>query len=110
MAISDLVDMELKVSLAKKTHLDKSLDPFSANSILIAYDAHRRGGLFRLLPIQSQDFIAAGHLAWRSACGLRSLDALHLAVAARLGIPFATADERQAKAAKATGIACELVR
>jgi predicted nucleic acid-binding protein len=43
----------------------------------------------------------------RFALGLRTPDALHLAICRRLDLPLLTFDRRQAAAAAALGIACD---
>lgn len=54
-------------------------------------------------PVQSSDHLVARRLVSRHE-GLRAPDALHLAVAMRLGLPLGTFDERQQWAAAAEGL------
>ncbi|MBX9700960.1 MAG: PIN domain-containing protein [Acetobacteraceae bacterium] len=50
--------------------------------------------------------VAAGYVR-RFDLALKAPDALHLAVASRLGLPLLTFDARQAAAARALGVACD---
>ena len=69
------------------------------------FDAFCKSGL-RLLPVSRKAFTEAAGMARNAASGLRSGDALHLAVALEVGASgIATADETLAKNAKASGLA-----
>lgn len=60
-------------------------------------------GAFELVDLDRGDFLAARHM---SPSGARTLDALHVAVAARIGADsFVTYDRRQADAAELLGLA-----
>ena len=69
------------------------------------FDAFCKSGL-RLLPVSRKAFAEAAGMARHAASGLRSGDALHLAMALEAGASgIATADETLAKNAKASGLA-----
>jgi hypothetical protein len=69
------------------------------------FDAFCKSGL-RLLPVSRKAFAEAAGMARHAASGLRSGDALHLAMALETGASgIATADETLAKNAKASGLA-----
>ena len=69
------------------------------------FDAFCKSGL-RLLPVSRQAFAEAAGMARNAASGLRSGDALHLAMALEAGASgIATVDEALAKKAKASGLA-----
>jgi predicted nucleic acid-binding protein len=69
------------------------------------FDAFCKSGL-RLLPVSRKAFAEAAGMARNAASGLRSGDALHLAMALEAGASgIATADETLAKNAKASGLA-----
>ena len=69
------------------------------------FDAFCNSGL-RLLPVSRKAFAEAAGMARKATSGLRSGDALHLAMALEAGASgIATADETLAKNAKANGLA-----
>jgi hypothetical protein len=69
------------------------------------FDAFCKSGL-RLLPVSRKAFSAAAGMARNPASGLRSGDALHLAMALEAGASgIATADETLARNAKTNGLA-----
>jgi len=69
------------------------------------FDAFCASGL-RLLPVSRKAFAEAARMARNAASGLRSGDALHLAMALEAGASaIATTDEALAKNAKANGLA-----
>ncbi|MGH9412309.1 MAG: PIN domain-containing protein [Terriglobales bacterium] len=58
-----------------------------------------REGLFVLWPVGHDDFARAGEFLGDAALGLRTLDGLHLAIAAGRGEELITADRRLVAAA-----------
>ena len=69
------------------------------------FDAFCNSGL-RLLPVSRKAFAEAAGMARKATSGLRSGDALHLAMALEAGASgIATADETLAKNAKVNGLA-----
>jgi predicted nucleic acid-binding protein len=62
-------------------------------------------GFLQRLPLAGKHSEAAGKLALRSPVILRTLDAIHLAVAAELEATVATFDNRLSEAARAMGLA-----
>ena len=59
---------------------------------------------FAMVPVDDGDIGRAGRLLERFDLGLRAGDALHLAIAQRLGTPLVTLDRRLATAAAAVGL------
>ena len=73
------------------------------------FDAFCKSGL-RLLPVSRKAFLGAAGMARYAASGLRSGDALHLAMALEAGATgIATADETLAKNANVKGLAASLL-
>jgi predicted nucleic acid-binding protein len=65
------------------------------------------GGAFCLAELERIDFDEAARLCGAHACGLRTPDALHAAIAMRLRLPLLTCDKRQADGCAYHGIVNE---
>jgi uncharacterized protein len=61
------------------------------------------------VPVEASAFRLAAHFADQHALGVRSGDALHLAVCAEAGFTLCTLDRQLAQAAPTLGVAAELV-
>lgn len=101
--ISDLTVAEFYVGLARKVKL-KVLSPRQAEAAGAAFESHLAEGLLHRTALHSRHSEAAGQLAIKSALMLRTLDALHLAVAIGLDVRLATFDTRLADAAREFGV------
>ena len=102
--ISDLTVAELLVGLARKVKLDE-LPPNRAQEVRAAFEQHMSEGFLQRLPVSGKHSEAAGELALRSPVILRTLDAIHLAVAVdSQATTVATLDNRLADAARAIGL------
>lgn len=64
---------------------------------------------FEILPVSGQHFHKAARYCRQHDLGLRSGDALHLAVAVELGAEIVTLDKRFATAAQTLGARCTLL-
>jgi len=102
--ISDLTVAEFYVGLARKVKLETLTVPQS-EAARAAFESHLAEGLLQRVPLRPSHSEEAGDFAWKSTILLRTLDALHLAVAAELRAPLATFDGRLADAARAFGFA-----
>ena len=100
--ISDLTVAEFYVGLARKVKLGALTAP-QADFARATFDLHLSEGLLQRLSWRPSYSEEAGDFAWRSTVMLRTLDALHLAMAAGTGEPLATFDGRLADAARAFG-------
>jgi predicted nucleic acid-binding protein len=98
--VSDLTVAEFYVGLARKVKLGELTTPQS-EAARAAFESHLAEGLLQRHALRPSHSEAAGDLAWKSPVMLRTLDALHLAVAVGLGAPLATFDGRLADAARA---------
>ena len=107
-AIGWLVRPEMASAMAKKRRRGE-LSAVQATRLLDRFDEHVGSGLYRLLPIRSDDHDRAYSWIRREALNLPTLDALHLAVASRESLHVMTADRGMAEAASALELACELV-
>jgi predicted nucleic acid-binding protein len=103
LVISDLTVAEFHVGLARKVKLG-TLTMSQLETTHALFESHLQEGLLRRVALQSSHSEAAGRLASGSAVMLRTLDALHLAVAVSLGSPpVATFDSRLAEGARSLG-------
>lgn len=82
-----------------------------AEAVLVQFDEDAQSGLFDLIPLRRKMILAPARRLVINNFPLRTLDALHLAVALHdapqlIGEPitFVTRDQRQADAAKANGL------
>jgi predicted nucleic acid-binding protein len=101
--ISDLTVAEFLVGLARKVKLGE-LPVDRAQEVRAAFEQHMAEGLLRRVPVASKHSEAAGELAHRSPVVLRTLDAIHLAVAVEWEATMATLDSRLSDAARAIGV------
>jgi hypothetical protein len=83
---------------------EEGLDPADAGKVGARFLAHLEGGLFTRLAVQGGHYRLARDWLGLFNTGLRSLDALHLAVAASAGLVVATMDAGLAKAARSLGL------
>jgi predicted nucleic acid-binding protein len=102
--ISDLTVAEFLVGLARKVKLSE-LSVDRAREVQTAFEQHMAEGFLQRLPVVSKHSEAAGELASRSPVILRTLDAIHLAVAVESEATMATLDNRLFDAARAIGLA-----
>ncbi len=101
--ISDLTVAEFHVGLARKVKLGE-LSVSQSDAARASFESHLEEGLMQRVALLSSHSEAAGRLASRSTVILRTLDALHLAVAVGLGASsLATFDGRLAEAARGLG-------
>ena len=100
--ISDLTVAEFHVGLARKVKLGE-LSVAQLDETRSLFESHMQEGLLRRIALRSSHSEVAGRLASTSSIMLRTLDALHLAVAAEVGSPIATFDTRLGDAARDLG-------
>ncbi|MCK9283816.1 MAG: type II toxin-antitoxin system VapC family toxin [Rhodocyclaceae bacterium] len=102
--ISSLSVTEVHCTLARLTR-NRDLSASFAAEVVAAFSAQTTAGYLCLLPIHDEYLAHATELVDSLKQPLRTLDALHLAVAHAKGCKeFATADKIQAKAARALGL------
>jgi predicted nucleic acid-binding protein len=103
-AISNLTRVEFLSALARKKQ-DRELSGSEASRISAEFEKHVRDGLYRLLPLEHDHFERARNWLQTLDAAIRTLDALHLALAAEREIAIATADRVMARHARRLGIA-----
>jgi predicted nucleic acid-binding protein len=102
LAISDWVVTEYSSALSIKLR-EKQIDVANRGRASALFASLCAGSL-SILPVLGTHFRAAAHFADQYALGLRSGDALHLAVAADHGFTLCTLDKRQYSAGPALGV------
>lgn len=99
MAISDLTVAEFCVSLARRVKLG-TLSNTEESKVLVIFGEHMAEGALHRIVLGREHYELAGQLAAASSVVVRTLDALHLAVASSINATIATFDIRMAQAAR----------
>src|SRR5664279_4854450 len=97
--VSALSEVEFCSLIAKKQRL-RELNKAQAREILDLFGSHVAEGFYRRLAVTLEHFARARQLIMSGKVALRTLDALHLAVALTEALPLLTADRQLATAAK----------
>ncbi len=108
LTISWLVRTELASALAKKCRRD-GFSPDGARAVFERFDAHAAAGHFRFEAVTATDYECAAEWMREGKAVLRTVDALHLSIAARIRMPVLTADRGLAEAGTALGVPVELL-
>lgn len=106
--ISDLTEVELFSAIARKTRTGE-LSAEDAGRLRAAFVGHLEAGYYERLALERRHYRVAREWLPSSSVALRTLDALHLAVAAAEDLSIATADQRQAEAGGPLGVATWLL-
>ncbi|WP_263790787.1 type II toxin-antitoxin system VapC family toxin [Salinibacter sp.] len=106
--ISRLTDVELHSALAKKTRR-RELSSNDAERVQNLFRTHVRRGLYKVVPIEQDEYVRARQWMATNETALRTLDALHLAAADRRNLPVLTADHGMADAGDEFGIEITLM-
>ena len=107
-ALSFLTEVEFTSAVAKKVRL-QHLDSVDGQRILAKFTAHVEAGLFRMLPVEKHHYrLARGWLGLLTT-PLRTLDALHLAIASSEELPLVTSDTSFYQAARMLELDARLI-
>ena len=106
--ISPLVEVEMASTIARKIR-EGNLEPATGGLILAEFRSHIDAGAYRLEPIEKIHFSIAFNWIAMFSTTLRTLDALHCAIASQAGKTLITADERLASSARKLHIACRFI-
>jgi len=106
--ISELTQLELTSAVARKIR-GKQFALETGQSVLSLFQSHLGKGMFRLIAIESRHWQKSWEWIGRFDAPLRSLDAIHLAVAACEGLPILTLDRQMALSARKLGLAVHLI-
>jgi predicted nucleic acid-binding protein len=101
--VSDLTEVEMVSAVSCKVR-ENHLTPQDAHKIILQFQAHVDDQRFRRLAVEPKHFRAARNWIARFSTHLRTLDALHLAIASTAGLPLVTADARLKSSADLLGI------
>ncbi|OGR06354.1 MAG: hypothetical protein A2511_10130 [Deltaproteobacteria bacterium RIFOXYD12_FULL_50_9] len=102
-AISLLTEIELASAISRKIR-EGNLSREAGNRIINQFQAHIAHHLFRLLPIEHEHYQQAKAWIAQFNTPLRTLDALHLALAATENATLLTSDGKLAQAAIFFGV------
>jgi len=106
--VSLLTEVEFCSALARKTRTGE-MAPDSASRILSVYRSHLEGGHYRIVPVGTAEYALASEWISRFQTPLRTVDALHLAVAFSNDLVLITADEGLARSARRFGVKHRLI-
>ncbi|SLM32369.1 PilT protein domain protein [Desulfamplus magnetovallimortis] len=107
-AVSQLTEIELASAISRKIR-ENSLSKEDGDIILSLFQTHIDQKSFIYLPIQTKHYSIAKKWIAQFNTPLRSLDAIHLAIAHEKSIPILTADAKLANSAKILGVDAILV-
>jgi predicted nucleic acid-binding protein len=102
-AISSLTELELFSALSRKVR-EEGLHQADAGKVAARFLSHLEADYFIHLPVEINHYRLARDWLGLFNNSLRSLDALHLAVASSHGLAVATADVGLSKSAQALGL------
>ena len=108
-AVSALTEVELVSALARKIR-GRELSREHANHVLTEFQSHLNQFLFKRIPVERAHYSVAFTWLAQFAVPLRTLDALHLAVAADNHLEVITADRQLSQSARKLGVRTRLLR
>ena len=101
--ISYLTDVEIASAIARKVRCQE-ITPTDGHQILNLYQNHVDKRFYRWLPLDLKNFQVARSWISQFKIALRTLDALHLAIAAANDLPILSLDKQLLEAAEYFGI------
>ncbi len=108
-AVSALAEVELVSALGRKIR-ERELSRENANHVLTEFRSHLNQFLFKRIPLERDHYSVAFNWLSQFAVPLRTLDALHLAVAAQNNLELVTADQQLLESARKLGVRTRLIR
>ena len=107
-AISALTEIEMFSALSRKVR-EKAMDRHDAGRITAKFISHLDGHYFTYIPVEAHHFRLARDWIGMFKLSLRTLDALHLAIASSEGFSIVTTDKGLSKSAKGLGLSSILL-
>lgn len=108
-ALSQLVEVELFLALSRRVRMGE-ISQEEAQAIANRFQCDIDDGFYRYLTIEPIHYTQARDWIARFEVPLRTLDALHLAIAFSYEIPLVTADTGLATSATALGVTVQTLR
>jgi uncharacterized protein len=105
-ALSSLTEVEFTSAVSRRTRM-RELSQDDGFRVISQFQLHVNDHMFTLYPIMQKEFELAREWIGRLSTPLRTLDALHLAVAFANHLTLATADRHLAESAIRLGVAVE---
>jgi predicted nucleic acid-binding protein len=102
-AISSLTKVEFASALARRIRMGE-LTKADAERLTALFQNHLDGGIYTHLPLTDEHFLLAYKWVSSWSMALKSLDALHLALAADGDLTMVTADRQMARAAESLSV------
>ncbi len=107
--ISALTVVEFASAISRKNR-EKTIASADAKSVWERFDFHRKNGYYSVKNLESDHFAAAASFIMQLKTPLRTLDALHLAIAKKSSVRIITADGMLAKSAEKLGVPHVLIQ
>ncbi len=107
--ISTLTEVEFASLIARKRRL-RELTTAQAHRVLELFGSHVQEGFYRRVPLGPEHCLRARDLIAGMTSALRTLDALHLAIALTEDLPLLSADRDFVRAARRHKAAAVLLR
>ena len=108
LSISTLTELEMFSAVSRKVR-GKELNRTAASRILANFLSHLEGRFYTCLPIETRNVRLARDWIGQFNTSLRSLDALHLAMASLEGLTVVTVDRNLADSAKIVAVDVMLI-
>ena len=109
LGISQLVEVELFSALSRRVRM-REISSEEARAIAERFQTDLTNGFYIQLALEPGHYNRARDWISHFETPLRTLDALHLAVAASNDIPLLTADEALAESAESLGVEVQILR
>jgi predicted nucleic acid-binding protein len=107
-AISALTELELFSAISRKVR-EKGMDHKDAGRVIARFVAHQDNHYYTYLSVEAHHFRLARDWIGMFKLSLRTLDALHLAIASSEGLRIVTTDKSLLKSAKGLGLSSILL-
>ena len=102
-AISALTDLELFSAVSRKVR-ERGISERDAKRIMATFVSHTDNDFYNYIPVQQHHYRLARDWIYLFKWGVKSLDALHLAIASSEGLTILSADRNLIKSAEAMGL------